>query len=93
MDKATYERTVRLWTTFQQREESPLASEDVLYDENLSKEIRAKRSELLLESDWTQLADVSSEVSAVWAPYRKALRDITDQPGYPRNVEWPVPPS
>ena len=24
------------------------------------------------------------------AKYRQDLRDITDQPGFPFNVEWPV---
>lgn len=51
-----------------------------------------KRQALLLASDWTQLPDVPLETKAAWATYRQALRDITDQPGYPQNVIWPVAP-
>jgi len=61
-------------------------------DEELIAEISAKRSRLFLDSDWTQLADISAATKALWEPYRQALRDITDQPDYPRNVIWPTPP-
>jgi len=52
-----------------------------------------KRRELLEASDWTQLPDVPLETKALWATYRQALRDITDQPGYPTNISWPEPPT
>jgi hypothetical protein len=54
----------------------------------------ARRNSLLEQSDWTQLPDVplSSEQKAAWASYRQALRDITDQPGFPDNINWPVAP-
>jgi len=54
----------------------------------------------LLNSDWTQLADspLSDEEKAVWATYRKALRDITDIIDFPNlkshaGVPWPTPPA
>ena len=28
-----------------------------------------------------------------WARYRKALRDLPQQEGFPFNIEWPVPPT
>lgn len=54
---------------------------------------REQRNRLLTESDWTQLPDVNLATKAAWATYRQALRDITDQPGYPLDVTWPTPPN
>lgn len=53
-----------------------------------------KRQKLLSASDWTQLPNgpFTTEKQAAWATYRQALRDITDQAGYPYSVEWPVAP-
>jgi hypothetical protein len=50
----------------------------------------AQRNTLLAISDWTQLADVplTAEMKAQWATYRQALRDITDQPGFPDQINW-----
>jgi len=42
----------------------------------------ALRNKLLQESDWTQLTDSPAD-KAEWAVYRQALRDITDQAGFP----------
>jgi hypothetical protein len=49
---------------------------------------------LLAESDWTQLPDVplSAEQKTAWATYRQQLRDITAQPGFPNNINWPQKP-
>lgn len=57
---------------------------------HLVKETRAK---LLSESDWTQLPDVPLQTKQAWAEYRQALRDITDQPGYPFDIVWPQAPN
>jgi hypothetical protein len=54
--------------------------------------VKAQRNQLLQQSDWTQLADIPAETKALWEPYRQALRDITDQPGYPYDIVWPTPP-
>lgn len=54
--------------------------------------VRAKREELLKATDWTQLPDVPEATRLKWQEYRQALRDITDQPGFPENVVWPEPP-
>lgn len=56
------------------------------------KAVRAKRQSLLTASDWTQLPDVPLETKALWATYRQALRDITDQTGFPFDVVWPESP-
>ena len=52
---------------------------------------RAKRDQLLQQSDWTQLPDVPLATKEAWAVYRQALRDITQQPD-PFNIAWPVAP-
>jgi hypothetical protein len=53
-------------------------------------DIRAQRDELLLASDWTQLADAPVDDLA-WAVYRQALRDITQQAD-PFSIVWPIAP-
>lgn len=57
--------------------------------------IREIRNGLLLQCDWTQLADspLSPEVKLEWATYRQALRDITEDFETVEEVEWPVKPS
>ena len=56
--------------------------------------VAAQRNRLLVASDWASLPDVpmTPEKRSEWAAYRQALRDITDQPGYPLEVVWPVQP-
>ncbi|MBU9376290.1 phage tail assembly chaperone [Burkholderia multivorans] len=53
---------------------------------------RSRRDQLLAQTDWTQAADVPPETSARFAEYRQALRDITNQPGWPLDVVWPELP-
>jgi len=57
----------------------------------LAAEARDKRDAFLTESDYTQLAD-SPRDKRSWAVYRQALRDITDQVGFPETIVWPVEP-
>lgn len=56
-----------------------------------AEEIRALRNTLLQQSDFSQLSD-SPVDSVAWATYRQALRDITEQTGFPEVVEWPIKP-
>ena len=56
-----------------------------------SQQVREKRNKLLAESDWTQVADAPVD-KAAWATYRQALRDITDQDGFPLSVTYPESP-
>lgn len=57
--------------------------------EEIAKQERAVR---LSATDWTQLPDVPQSLKDKWAPYRQALRDITKQEGYPKNIVWPTQP-
>ena len=56
-----------------------------------SAESRLKRNRLLTESDWTQVKDAPVDQEA-WAAYRQELRDITQQPGFPWETNWPSSP-
>jgi hypothetical protein len=50
--------------------------------------------QLLGESDWTMMPDVPMTASkkTEWQEYRKALREIKLQPGFPDDVSWPSKP-
>jgi len=48
------------------------------------------RRDLLLETDVWALSDRT--MTAEQTAYRQALRDITDQDGFPANVTWPTKP-
>jgi hypothetical protein len=45
--------------------------------------------------DWTVLSDAPLDATqrASWAAYRQALRDVTDQAGFPDAIKWPLPPT
>lgn len=68
------------------------AREDAIERAERERIARERRDALLAESDWTQLSDAPVDGQA-WALYRQELRDLTDQPNFPDNVTWPVPPS
>ena len=53
--------------------------------------VRDDRNRRLAESDWTQLPD-SPPDALTWGVYRKALRDIPSQPGFPWDIIWPEAP-
>lgn len=53
--------------------------------------VKFQRNQLLNQSDWTQLPDVTLATKEVWAAYRQLLRDITLQSD-PFNITWPTPP-
>jgi len=60
--------------------------------QHLESEARLRRYNLLNGCDWTQLPDIPQAITDKWQPYRQALRDITKQPGFPENIQWPEPP-
>lgn len=64
-------------------------------DEALAFEAKERRSQLLAESDWVTARAVErgEPVPREWADYREALRNVTKQPGFPRDITWPVPPT
>lgn len=55
-----------------------------------AEDIRSQRNTLLAETDWMALSD--NTLTPEWATYRQALRDITEQAGFPENVTWPTQP-
>jgi len=56
---------------------------------------RGARNELIAITDWTQLPDngLSEELREEWANYRQNLRDIPNQPGFPKSIVWPKNPT
>lgn len=54
--------------------------------------LRKRRDELLLASDWTQNRDVNLSNDDEWQAYRRALRDLPTSPD-PANPTWPKEPS
>ena len=60
-------------------------------DAEQAKSVRQQRGEKLKDSDWTQLADSTANKTA-WATYRQALRDVTQQSGFPWTITWPAQP-
>lgn len=73
----------------------PLTEEEIAAlqptTEQLASEARVKRNVLLSASDWTQVADAPVDKVA-WAAYRQALRNLTNQAGFPSSINWPVEP-
>lgn len=65
-------------------------NDDKFYEASFT--VKTIRNQLLVESDWTQLPDVTLANKQDWAVYRQALRDIPQQSGYPFNIIWPVKP-
>ena len=55
--------------------------------------IRSERDRRLNETDWVSIraADTATPMSAEWAAYRQALRDITTQSD-PFSITWPIKP-
>ena len=54
--------------------------------------IRKQRNDLLADCDWTQLSDAPVN-GQDWAIYRQALRDISNQTGFPLEVIFPKDPN
>jgi hypothetical protein len=50
---------------------------------------------MLQESDWSMLSDVpmTSGNKALWVEYRRALREIRLQAGFPTDIQWPSKPA
>ena len=56
----------------------------------LGRPFRQKRNDLLAETDWWATSDRT--MTAEKTAYRQALRDITDQSGFPTDITWPTKP-
>ena len=77
------------WTT-----SSKTAEETQEWDDRVASSNRGQRDSLLIESDWTQVADAPVDAAA-WATYRTTLRDITSHTNWPNlnEADWPVKPA
>lgn len=74
-------------------EVAPLTQEELIErTAQKAAEVRAQRNERLAACDWTQVLDAPVSREA-WADYRQALRDVTEQVGFPFDVVWPEPPA
>lgn len=62
----------------------------LLSQQDSEKFLREERDRFLQATDWMALSDTT--LTQEWAAYRQALRDLTDQPGFPHDVVWPSPP-
>jgi hypothetical protein len=53
-----------------------------------------KAKQLLRDSDWTMLSDVpmTKGDKALWTAYRKGLREVRLQAGFPADIQWPSKP-
>ena len=56
--------------------------------ESLANAARVKRDALIKGTDFYVLPDYPNAPEGI-AEYRQALRDITEQPGFPHSIQWP----
>jgi hypothetical protein len=59
-------------------------------DERVAADVRAKRNNLISDTDLWGLADYPATTEQT--AYRQALRDITAQAGFPTDITWPTKP-
>jgi hypothetical protein len=78
------------WFIVGEEEEPEAVDEESLISQTAWK--RAKQ--LLQESDWSMMPDVSMTKGdkTMWIEYRRQLREIKLQAGFPSEIEWPLPP-
>jgi hypothetical protein len=67
---------------------------DLKTDEDFAAEVRAKRNALIAETDYMAMPDypLGGEKKSAVLAYRQALRDVPEQAGFPRQIDWPVKP-
>lgn len=58
--------------------------------------VREQRNQLLVDNvdkfNGVRWAALSPELQQQWSAYRQQLLDISDQPGFPVTVIWPIKP-
>ena len=91
MNAQQYAEAKKIFDTYDARVEDPSLTVEEAWSETIAGQVVAKRNELLEASDWTQLPDTPTDKQA-WATYRQALRDLTEQTGYPLQVTFPTSP-
>lgn len=69
--------------------------EKLIVNNNKEDDIRGLRNYRLLSSDWTHLLDnnLTSDQKNAWILYRQSLRDISEQSGFPWDINWPIEPN
>ena len=69
--------------------------EDEMTDEELASRVRYQRDSMLSRTDFYVQPDYPSDPEGLEAvkAYRQALRDVPEQSGFPRNVQWPEMPA
>jgi len=62
--------------------------------EQASESARSQRDRLLTDTDWVVVKhnELDAPIPQEWLDYRQALRDITEQTGFPEEIEWPQEP-
>ena len=60
-------------------------------EKELVVQIRTERNRRLAETDWCMMPDYPSDPNDTEEikAYRQALRDVTEQTGFPKDVIWP----
>lgn len=63
-------------------------------DAEYAAEVRERRNTLIAETDYLVMPDypLDEERKAAVLAYRQALRDVPEQAGFPRQIDWPVKP-
>ena len=56
--------------------------------------VRNTRDGLIASCDWMAIKafEGGTTVGTDWATYRQALRDVTNQEGFPNDITWPAQP-
>lgn len=76
---------------------TPLSQEQL--DAKRASEVRGERDFLLSEnvdriiSNPLRWGDMTESDQNAWTQYRQKLLDITDQSGFPHDVNWPIMPT
>lgn len=61
-----------------------------LSEKDAASNVKMRRNRKLQETDWCAMSDVT--MSEEMRSYRQALRDITEQEGFPHSITWPEKP-
>jgi hypothetical protein len=63
-------------------------------DADYATEVRNERNRLISATDYLVMPDypLDEEKKAAVLAYRQALRDVPEQAGFPRQIDWPTKP-
>jgi hypothetical protein len=91
MNAQQYLEAKKLFETYDERVADTTLTVEAAWSAHLAEEMRGKRDEALAASDWMMLEDAPTTKSKA-ASYRKKLRDLPAQTGWPVNIMWPSNP-